>query len=54
MDWMFYLIVFVVLFGIVALLLTVRIIMNRRLERFEEKRRMEKDVRQTSETNSGL
>ena len=34
--------------------LTVRIIMNRRLERFEEKRRMEKDVRQTSETNSGL
>ena len=54
MDWMFYVIVFVVLFSIVALLLSVRIIMNRRLERFEKKRRMEKDARHTAETNSGL
>ena len=54
MDWMFYGTVFVVLFGIVAALLSIRILMNRRLEKFEKKRRMEKEARQISETNSGL
>jgi flagellar biosynthesis/type III secretory pathway M-ring protein FliF/YscJ len=54
MDWMFYIYVFLVLFGIVAVLLSVRILMNRRIEKFEEKRRMEQEARQISETNSGL
>ena len=54
MDWMFYLIVFIVLFSIVALLLSVQILMNRRIERFENKRRIEEEARRTAETNSGL
>lgn len=51
---MFYVYVFLVLFAIVASLLSVRVILNSRIERFEKKRRMEEEVRQTAETNSGL
>jgi regulatory protein YycI of two-component signal transduction system YycFG len=54
MDWQFYITVFFVLFGIVAVLLSVRIFMNKRIERFEKKRQMEEEARQTAETNSGL
>jgi len=54
MDWMFYVYVFLILFGFVVAVLTLRMVMNRRIERFEEKRRMEKETRQTAETNSGL
>jgi len=54
MDWTFYLIVFVVLFCIVAALMSVRFLVNKRLERFEKKRRLEKEAQQISETNSGL
>jgi hypothetical protein len=54
MDWMFYGTVFLVLFGTVAALLTVRILMNKRIERYEKKRRIEEEARQTAETNSGL
>jgi len=54
MDWMFYIYVFLILFGIVATLLSVRFLMNKRIEKFEKKRRMEEEAKQIAETNSGL
>ena len=54
MDWAFYGILFVVLFGIVALILSIRFILGRRLDYYEKKRRLEEETKQISETNSGL
>lgn len=54
MDWEFYGILFLTLFGIVALLLSIRFILGRRIDRYEEQRRVEEEARQISETNSGL
>ena len=54
MDWMFYLIVFLALFAFVAVLLTIRYLMSKRLEKIERKRQMEEDARQSAESNSGL
>jgi hypothetical protein len=54
MDWMFYLVVFAVVFGFLAVMQTFRYILSKRLEKEEKKRRMEQEARQTSESNSGL
>ena len=54
MDWMFYLIVFLALFAFIAVLLTIRYLMSKRLEKIERKRQMEEDARQAAESNSGL
>ena len=54
MDWTFYAVVFAVLFGIVAIMLSARFILNRRMDQVEEERRKEEEARQTAETNSGL
>ena len=54
MDWMFYLIVFLVLFGLIAMILTVRFFLGKRLEKIERKRRIEGEARQIAESNSGL
>ena len=54
MDWMFYLYVAVVLFSVLAVILTIRYFLDRRLEMLEEKRRMEEDARQIADSNSGL
>lgn len=54
MDWMFYLIVFLVLFALIATLLTVRFFLGKRLEKTESKRQMEEEARQTAKFNSGL
>jgi len=54
MDWMFYLLVVLVLFSLFATMLTIRYLLNRRLEKQERKRRAEEGVRQTAESHSGL
>jgi hypothetical protein len=54
MDWSFYLIVFVALFGFIAALMTVRYFVGKRLEKIEQKRQMEDETQQTAESNSGL
>lgn len=54
MDWEFYGILFLILFGIVALLLSIRLVLSRRIDRYEAKRRVEEEARRVSETNSGL
>ena len=54
MDWMFYLIIFAVLFGFIAVILTVRYLLERRLENHEKKRRVEEEARQIAQSNSGL
>lgn len=54
MDWTFYLVSLGVLFAVVAVLLSARLLVNRRLEKREEKLRLEREARQISETNSGL
>lgn len=54
MDWMFYLYVAVVLFSVLAVILTIRHFLDRRLERLEQKRRMEEETRQVADSNSGL
>ena len=54
MDWMFYLIVFLALFSLIATLLSIRFLLGKRLEKMEEKRQMEEEARQTAESNSGL
>jgi len=54
MDWMFYLIVFLALFALITMLLTIRYFMGKRLEKIERKRQMEEDANQTAESNSGL
>ena len=54
MDWSFYGILFLVLFGFVTAILILRYLMNKRIERYERKRRNEKETQQISETNSGL
>ncbi len=54
MDWMFYLIVFLVLFGLIATILTVRFFLGKRLEMIERKRQTEEEARQIAESNSGL
>ena len=52
---MFYLIVFLVLFGLIATILTVvRFLLGKRLEKTEKKRQMEEEARQIAESNSGL
>ena len=54
MDWMFYLVIFAIVFGFLAVMQTIRYVLSRRLEKAEKKRRMEEDARQISESNSGL
>ena len=54
MDWMFYLVIFAALFGFVAVFLTIRHLLERRLERHEKQRRMDAEARQIAESNSGL
>jgi hypothetical protein len=54
MDWTFYLVSVGVLFGTIALMLSIRYLLNKRLEKAEQKARMEEEARQTAETNSGL
>jgi len=54
MDWTFYLASLGILFGVMAVLLSARYIVNRRFDQREKQRRMEKEARQISETNSGL
>ena len=54
MDWMFYLTLLVVLFSIIAVLGTFRYFMNKRIEKIEEKHRIEEEARHTAESNSGL
>ena len=54
MDWMFYITVFIVLFSAVTVLLTIRYLLHRRLDRTEEKRQKEKAAQQIAESNSGL
>jgi regulatory protein YycI of two-component signal transduction system YycFG len=54
MDWMFYLTVFLVLFVLIAILLSVRFFLGKRLEKIERKRQMEEEARQIAESNSGL
>ena len=55
MDWMSYLIVFLVLFGLIATILTVvRFLLGKRLEKTEKKRQMEEEARQIVESKSGL
>ena len=54
MDWMFYLIVFLALFALIATILTVRFLLAKRLDKIEKKRQMEEEARQLAESNSGL
>jgi len=54
MDWASYLVVSLVLFAFIATLMTIRLFMDKRLEKMEEKRQMEEDARQAAESNSGL
>jgi len=54
MDWMFYLIVFLMLFSLITTLLTIRFLLGKRFEKMEKKRLMEEESRQTAESNSGL
>jgi hypothetical protein len=54
MDWAFYLMIFGVLLGFFAVILTVRYFLNRRLSKIEEKHRQEEDARQIARSNSGL
>ncbi len=55
MDWTSYLIVFLVLFGLIAPILTVvRFVLGKRIEKTEKKRQMEEEARQIAESNSGL
>lgn len=54
MDWSFYLIVFVSLFGFIVALMTVRYFVGKRLEKIEKKCEMEDEARRTAESNSGL
>ena len=54
MDWMFYLVVLVGLFSVIAAIGVVRDLMHVRLKRVEEKIRREKEARQIAESNSGL
>jgi hypothetical protein len=54
MDWKFYLIVFLALFGLVAILLTARFFLAKRPEKIERTRQMEEEARQIAESNSGL
>ncbi len=54
MDWTFYLTIFVALFGLFATLLTVRLLVGKRLEKRERKCQLEEETRQTAESNSGL
>lgn len=54
MDWMFYLTIFAILFGFITVILSVRFLINRRLQKIEKKRQMEAQARHTAESNSGL
>ena len=54
MDWMYYLIIFAVIFSLLAVLKTVHYLLNRRLEKHEKKRRIKEETQQISESNSGL
>jgi hypothetical protein len=46
--------VFLVLFALIAALLTIRFFLGKRLEKIERKRQMEEEARQIAESNSGL
>jgi len=54
MDWMFYIMIFAIVFGFLAIMQTVRYVLSKRLEKEEKKRRMEEEAREISESNSGL
>jgi len=54
MDWMFYLTIFAVLFAFIAVMLSVRYLLNRRLEKIEKERQREAQAQRTAESNSGL
>ena len=54
MDWMFYIMIFAIVFGFLAIMQTVRYVLSKRLEKKEKKRRMEEEAREISESNSGL
>jgi len=54
MDWMFYVIIFAIVFGFLAIMQTVRYVLSTRLEKEEKRRRMEEEAREISESNSGL
>jgi uncharacterized membrane protein YcjF (UPF0283 family) len=54
MDWMFYLTLMVVLFSVIAVIGIFRYLVNRRIERLEQKQQEEKEARQIAESNSGL
>ncbi len=54
MNWMSYLVVVLVLFGLFATMLTIRYLLTKRLEKQERKRRAEEGARHTAESNSGL
>ena len=54
MDWMFYLTIFAILFGFITVILSIRYLINRRLQSVEKKRQMEAQARHTAESNSGL
>ena len=54
MDWMFYIVVFAVVFGFLAVLQPFSSVLSTRLEKEEKKCRMEEEAREISESNSGL
>lgn len=54
MDWMFYIMIFAIVFGFLAIMQTVRYVLSKRLEKEEKRRRMEEEAREISESNSGL
>lgn len=54
MDWMFYLVAFLVSFALITAILTIRYLVGRRLEKYEKKRQLEEDARDTAQSNSGL
>jgi preprotein translocase subunit YajC len=54
MDWIFYLVVGIVLFVIVVGALVARYFLMLRLEEIERKEEREQEARETAEANSGL
>jgi F0F1-type ATP synthase assembly protein I len=54
MDWAFYFMIFGVLIGFFAVILSVRYFLNRRLAKIEKEHQMEEEARQIARSNSGL
>lgn len=54
MDWVFYLIVGMVLFAIIVAVLVARYFLALRLEEVQRSEEIEEDARDTAEANSGL